>query len=82
MNPILKRILPHAAAILTFFVLTAIYFLPQLQGKVVQQSDNIQYLGMSQEVREYYEETGNSSLWTNSMFGGMPTYQILFELLH
>ncbi|MFK7935363.1 MAG: YfhO family protein [Saprospiraceae bacterium] len=76
MNPILKRILPHAAAILTFFVLTAIFFLPQLQGKVVQQSDNIQYLGMSQEVREYYEETGNSSLWTNSMFGGMPTYQI------
>lgn len=76
MNPILKNILPHVAAICTFFVLTAIYFLPQLQGKVVQQSDNIQYLGMSQEVRAHFEETGKTSLWTNSMFGGMPTYQI------
>lgn len=76
MNPILKKILPHAAAILTFFLLSAIYFLPQLQGKVVQQSDNIQYLGMSQEVRKHYQETGENSLWTNSMFGGMPTYQI------
>lgn len=52
------------------------YFYPQLEGKVVQQSDNLQYRGMSQESRVYKENTGETTLWTNSMFGGMPTYQI------
>lgn len=76
MNPVIKKILPHIAAIVAFFILSVIYFLPQLQGKVAQQSDNIQYQGMSQEIRDHREATGEETLWTNSMFGGMPTYQI------
>ena len=76
MNPLLKKILPHLAATAIFLGLCTIYFLPQLQGKVVRQGDVLQYLGMSQEVREFKAETGKESLWTNSMFGGMPTYQI------
>lgn len=76
MNPVLKAIGPHLAAFLIFLVSAALYFSPQLQGRFVRQGDIQQYLGMSQEVRQYYEETGERSLWTNAMFGGMPTYQI------
>lgn len=76
MNPVFKAIAPHLAAILIFLVSATLYFSPQLQGRFVRQGDVQQYLGMSQEVRQYYEETGERSLWTNAMFGGMPTYQI------
>jgi hypothetical protein len=85
----LSRWAPHVAAAALFFGLAAVYFYPQLEGKLLVQSDMIQYMGMSQEVREYHEATGERSLWTNAMFGGMPTYQIntisdgnLFRPLH
>lgn len=76
MNIVLKKILPHLAAILGMLALAAIYFLPQLEGKVMQQSDLIQYKGMTQEILEVEEETGEKPLWTNSMFSGMPSFQI------
>lgn len=76
MNPVLKRIFPHAIAIIGFLLVCVIYFLPQLQGKVAQSSDNIQYKGMAQELNKYKQDTGETALWTNSMFGGMPSYQI------
>ncbi len=73
----LKKILPHVAAIAAFLVVCTIYFAPQLQGKVVQQSDIVQFKGMAQEAIEHKASTGERTLWTNAMFGGMPTYQIL-----
>jgi len=73
---LLKKILPHVAAIIIFLLLSIIYFYPQLNGEVVQQGDNVQYLGMSRETVEFREQTGELPLWTNAMFGGMPTYQI------
>ena len=76
MNSFVKNALTHAGVLFVFLLLTAIYFLPQLNGKVARQNDIVQYLGMSQEVREFKEKTGETSLWTNAMFGGMPTYQI------
>ena len=76
MNSVFKAIGPHLAAIVLFLSITALFFSPQLQGKFIRQSDVTHYLGMAQEVKEYYKETGERSLWTNSMFGGMPTYQI------
>lgn len=48
-----------------------------MQGKKLVQGDIISNEGMSNEVKKYREETGIHSMWTNSMFGGMPTYQIL-----
>ncbi len=71
-----KKALPHLAAIIIFFLASAIYFSPQFQGKVIFQSDIEQGKGMIKEINDYNEQTGNTSLWTNSMFGGMPTYQI------
>lgn len=77
MNPIVKTILPHLTAIVIFLGLSAAYFYPQLQGKEINQSDITQHKGMAKEIQDYKEETGNITLWTNSMFGGMPSYQII-----
>lgn len=76
MQSLLKKFGPHLAAVVIFFTVNALYFSPQIEGKVIQQGDITQYVGMSQEMREYKEETGRNTLWTNAMFGGMPTYQI------
>ncbi len=72
----IKAIVPHLIALAVFTILSCIYFLPQLQNKVVYQSDIVQYKNMSQEARQFEKETGEVTHWTNSMFGGMPTYQI------
>ncbi|MBK8698070.1 MAG: hypothetical protein IPN29_00130 [Saprospiraceae bacterium] len=71
-----KPLLPYALAIAVILVINLIYFMPQFQGKVPDQGDIIQYSGMAQEAKLYLEKTGEETLWTNSMFGGMPTYQI------
>lgn len=77
MNPIVKKILPHLTAILIFLGLSVAYFYPQLEGKSVNQSDITQHKGMAKEIQDLKEDTGTTSLWTNSMFGGMPAYQII-----
>ena len=74
-NPF-QRFLPHLAAAGIFLLVSIIYFLPQIQGKVVPAGDIVQFQGMSKEIRDFKAKTGERSLWTNSIFGGMPTYQI------
>ena len=78
MNNILKnkRFLGIVFAIIAFAAITLIYFSPILEGKRIKQHDTEMYKGMSQEISKYYQETGETSLWTNSMFGGMPTWNI------
>ncbi|MDO4461443.1 MAG: YfhO family protein [Bacteroidia bacterium] len=71
-----QRIWPHCAVILCFVALTCLYFLPVLQGKEIRQGDDINAKGAAQELVEFQKETGEYSQWTNSMFGGMPAYQI------
>jgi len=65
-----------------FLLLTIMYFLPQLQGKVIQQSDIMSVRAMNHEAQVYQEKTGRVMLWTNSMFGGMPTYQMSMPQKH
>ena len=72
-----KKALPHVVAILTFLVVNIAYFNAQLNGEVVQSSDIVSYLGMAEEARAYKELSGEATLWTNSMFGGMPIYTCL-----
>ena len=63
--------------VLTLFVIASLaYFSPVLQGKAIFQSDIAQYKGMAKERNDYKETTGIESYWTNSAFGGMPTYQL------
>lgn len=60
-----------------FFVIAALaYFHPVLQGKVIEQSDIIQFTGMAKEQNDFRKRTGEEPYWTNSAFGGMPTYQL------
>ena len=60
--------------IVLLFVLVALAFnYPVLQGMELHQSDVQHWKGMSWEAREWYKKTGETTLWSNSMFGGMPT---------
>ncbi len=74
-----KKLLPHAIAIALFALVAVIYCKPALQGKVLSQHDVLGWKGMAQQSFEVKEKTGYLPLWTNSMFGGMPAYQIAFE---
>lgn len=71
-----KQFLGILFAIIAFAAITLIYFTPILEGKRIKQHDIEMYKGMSQEINQFREETGEQSLWTNSMFGGMPTWNI------
>lgn len=70
-----KLIQPLMAAAV-FLLLSVMYFLPQLQGKVLQQTDILSVRGMNHEAQVWEQKTGRVMLWTNSMFCGMPTYQL------
>lgn len=72
----LKRLLPHILVIIGFVVLSLAYFSPVLQGKKIFQSDIMHYIGMAQQQKEFAKDTGEETYWTNSAFGGMPTYQL------
>ncbi|MBO7617780.1 MAG: YfhO family protein [Bacteroidales bacterium] len=71
-----KNILSIVAAIIAFAVITLIYFSPVLQGKRIKQHDIEMHLGMSQEINQYRETTGEQTLWTDAPFGGMPAWNI------
>ncbi|MDP5099221.1 MAG: YfhO family protein [Crocinitomicaceae bacterium] len=66
----------HFAVVIVFLIITIFYFAPEFNGYNLKQHDVEQYLGMSQETKMFREKTGQEPLWTNSMFGGMPTTQI------
>ena len=71
-----KSLLPHLLAIIVFAIVAIVYCKPALEGKVLQQSDVTQWKGMAQDALNYKAKYGTTPLWTNSMFGGMPTFQI------
>lgn len=66
----------HLAAIAVFAGLALLFCSPVLEGKALFQSDMMHHKGMQQEALEFYNRTGEIPMWTNSMFGGMPTYVI------
>jgi hypothetical protein len=72
----LERIYPHAIAVLGFILISLIYFYPVLQGKKIAQSDIAQYTGMAKEQIDFRATENTEPYWTNSAFGGMPTYQL------
>jgi hypothetical protein len=72
----IKGLIPHVTAIILFIVLSALYFYPQLSGLQLRQGDIVNFIGTSKEIADYREKFHSEPLWTNSMFGGMPAYQI------
>lgn len=71
-----KNIFLYAAAIALFFVLSLLYFAPQMSGEVLVQHDMQQYEGMTKDILDNREATGEDAQWTGSMFGGMPAFLI------
>ena len=71
----LQKFYPHLLAIIGFIVISLVYFYPILQGKKIYQSDIAKYTGMAKEQIDFRAENHTEPYWTNSSFGGMPTYQ-------
>lgn len=73
----IKSLLPHLIAVLMFVILPSIYFSPLYNGYTLKQSDIRQFQGMSKEIFDFkLSHNGEQTMWTNAMFGGMPSYQI------
>ena len=74
---LLKQWLPDVLAVVFFAVLAFVYFYPaDVQNRVLNQGDISAGIGMGEETAQYYQRTGERTRWTNSLFSGMPTYQI------
>lgn len=69
-----KKILPHLYVILGFIVIAFLFSYPQLEGMQLQQGDYVSWKAMSKEARDWHEKTGENVMWSNSSFGGMPTF--------
>lgn len=67
-----KDFTPHIIAALVFVTLTLVYFSPVLEGKDIKQDDAIGSMGWGKDARDYHEESGEYSYWSNAMFSGMP----------
>lgn len=72
----LNRLYPHLLAVIGFIIISVVYFYPLLQGKKLYQSDIAQYTGMAKEQNDFRKLNGEELYWTDSAFGGMPTYQL------
>jgi len=76
MNASLKKFGTHILVILGFVLVSLLYFSPVLKGHKIYQSDIVQYTGMAKQHTDFREANNSESYWTNSAFGGMPTYQL------
>lgn len=72
----LQKYLPYLVAFALFVIISCVYCIPSLEGRVVQTGDDISGRAAVQEAVQYHQETGNRTWWTGSMFAGMPNYQI------
>ena len=74
---LVKKCLPDVLAVLFFAILAFAYFFPaDFEGRILYRHDASAGVGAGQEHSEYYQRTGERTRWTNSLFSGMPTYQI------
>ena len=76
MNQSYTTYFKHLLVFFGFTVLSLAYFSPVVQGKKIYQSDIVQYTGMAKQQLDFKKDTGRETYWTNSAFGGMPTYQL------
>lgn len=73
----ISAVLPHALAVLIFFLVTVFFFSPLFfENKSLEQHDITEYLGTSKELKDYRATTGEEGLWASGVFSGMPAYLI------
>ena len=74
-SSIFLKALPYFVSIVLFYVATVVFFLPEFnQNRVLRQDDIDKYYGMTKELTDHQEATGEYSMWAGNMFGGMPVY--------
>ena len=78
-SPLLKKALPHIVAIIVFLIVSVAYNKTAFEGKVLRQADVQGYTGMARQSQEFKEKHGHFPLWTESMFSGMPAYNIAMD---
>jgi hypothetical protein len=76
---LVRRALPYVTALVVFWVVSAVYFAPQLSGDTLAMGDVTQYFGMRNDIIEHRAATGEDPQWTGGMFGGMPAYMITVQ---
>lgn len=79
MRNFFKKYGAYIVAAVVFVAIALVYCAPVFQGKVLNQGDTMQWKGMAHELKEYNASADTPANWTNSMFGGMPGYQITME---
>ena len=76
---IFEQALPHLIAVLLFTIISFVYFSPVIEGKQLLGHDSESWMCMAKETIDHNKSSDDVTLWTNSMFGGMPTYQISMQ---
>ena len=71
-----KKAVPHLVVIVLLMIASLSYFSPVLSGKTIYQSDIVQHNAMAKELRDFRKINDAETYWTDSAFGGMPTYQL------
>ena len=71
-----KKNIPQLIAIVGFVVISFIYASPLLQGKRLTMHDTQMAAASAKEVNDFHTQTGEWAWWTNSMFGGMPSFMV------
>lgn len=72
----LKRNAATIGIIIGFMLISFLYCLPQFQGKKLNVHDLVSWESSVNQIRHYEDSTGEHPLWSNAMFGGMPTYNL------
>jgi hypothetical protein len=73
----LKKWLPDIVAVVLFALIGFAYFFPaDIEGRILYRHDSSAGVGAGKEIQEYSLRTGKTTRWTNSIFAGMPTYQM------
>lgn len=73
----IRKWIPDIVAVVLFIIISFAYFFPSdIEGRVLAGHDNVATIGAGQEAKEFKEKTGETTRWTNALFGGMPNYQI------
>ena len=73
----LKVWLPDVLMVVLFVLISFAYFFPaDIEGRILYRHDSSASRGAGQEAIEYLQRTGERTRWTNSIFCGMPTYQM------
>lgn len=72
-----RSILTFLGGLAVIAVIAFAFFYPDAsEGNQLRQHDMQQGIAIGQEAKAYAEQTGEVSRWTNSLFSGMPTFQI------